>query len=194
MFGRRRTIQEEQGDGSAAARPDRPGAKNRPTPKRRDQEAKRRQPLVQTDRKAARAAQRESRREAQSKARQAMVTGDDRYLPARDRGPQRRFVRDYVDARRSIGEYVLPLMVLVLLVGLFAQQYSGVVFLVVYGVLLVAIVDAVLMWRRIRAGLQTRFGEDVATRGLAMYAVMRAFQIRRTRMPKPLVERGEYPH
>ena len=33
---------------------ERPGAKNRPTPKRRQQEAARKQPLVVTDRKSAR--------------------------------------------------------------------------------------------------------------------------------------------
>jgi hypothetical protein len=30
-------------------------------------------------------------------------------------------------------------------------------------------------------------------RGLAMYAVMRGFQIRRSRMPRVLVKRGEFP-
>ena len=34
-------------------RPERPGAKNRPTPKRRDQEAANKHPVVNTDRKAA---------------------------------------------------------------------------------------------------------------------------------------------
>jgi len=43
---------------------ERPGAKNRPTPKRRDQEAARKQPLVVTDRKAAKDRDKDKRREA----------------------------------------------------------------------------------------------------------------------------------
>ena len=125
--------------------------------------------------------------------RQAMVTGDDRYLPARDKGPERRFIRDYVDARRSVGEYLLPLMLVVLAMSVFQAQWATLVFLVVYAVLLVAVIDAVVMWRRIKKALLAKHGEGHSMRGLAMYAVMRAFQIRRTRMPKPLVERGQFP-
>lgn len=201
MFGRSRT-DETPGDKDVAAtdeaapeedRSTRAGAKNRPTPKRRDQEAARKQPLVQTDRKAARKSDRERRRASQHKRRQAMVTGDDRYLPARDKGPVRRYVRDYVDARRSLGEYLLPLMLAVLLLSLVAAQWATLVFVAVYAVLIAAIIDAVIMWRRIRTRLFAEFGEDTDVRGLSMYAVMRAFQLRRTRMPKPMVERGQYP-
>ena len=202
MFGRSRT-DETEGDKDVAAtegtapeeeRAARPGAKNRPTPKRRDQEAARKQPLVQTDRKAARKSDRERRRASQHKVRQAMVTGDDRYLPARDKGPVRRYVRDYVDARRSLGEYLLPLMLAVLLLSLVAAQWATLVFIIVYAVLIAAIIDAVIMWRRrIRPRLLAEFGEDTDLRGLSMYAVMRAFQLRRTRMPKPQVERGQFP-
>jgi Flp pilus assembly protein TadB len=200
VFGRSRT-DETEGDNDVAAettaseedRSDRPGAKNRPTPKRRDQEAARKQPLVQTDRKAARKADRDRRRASQHKTRQAMVTGDDRYLPARDKGPVRRYVRDYVDARRSLGEYLLPLMLAVLLLSLVAAQWATLVFILVYAVLIAAIIDAVIMWRRIRPRLLAEFGEDTDLRGLSMYAVMRAFQLRRTRMPKPQVERGQFP-
>ena len=52
--------------------------------------------------------------------RQAMRTGDDRYLPARDKGPVRRFIRDYVDSRFSFIELMIPLMLVVLILG-----YSG---------------------------------------------------------------------
>ena len=34
-----------------------------------------------------------------AKQREALANGDERYLPARDKGPVRRFVRDYVDSR-----------------------------------------------------------------------------------------------
>ena len=38
-----------------------------------------------------------------------------KYLPARDQGPQRKFVRDFVDGGWHLGEFVMPAMVLVIL-------------------------------------------------------------------------------
>ena len=52
--------------------------------------------MIVTDRKAAKQAERAKRMEASGKMRQAMVTGDDRYLPPRDKGPVRRFVREEI--------------------------------------------------------------------------------------------------
>ena len=192
MFGRSKTTQQPQAQ--TLERPAREGAKNRPTPKRREQEAARKRPLVQTDRKAARDADRLRRREAQLKRRQAMVTGDDAHLPARDKGPVRRFIRDYVDARHNLGEYMLPVMVVVLALSFIPRAWVfAVVSLGVYGLLFVAALDGWLMWRRLKKLLVARFGEDQVGRGLAMYAVMRGFQIRRSRMPRPMVKRGEFP-
>ena len=48
-----------------------------------------------------------------------MRTGDERYLPARDKGPVKRFIRDYVDARLSIAEFLLPLLIVIMVL-----QYS----------------------------------------------------------------------
>lgn len=192
MFGRGKTLNEQQAD--TVARPEREGAKNRPTPKRRDQEAARRRPLVETDRKAARDRDKLARREASLKQRQAMVTGDDAHLPARDKGPVRRYIRDYVDARWNLGEFMLPVMLVVLALSfvripwVFAAVSIG-----VYALILIAAVDGFLMWRKLKKQLVAKFGEDKVGRGLAMYAVMRGFQIRRSRMPRPLVDRGNYP-
>ena len=57
--------------------PLRPGAKNRPTPKRRDQEAANKRPVVVTDRKAASRAERDARRASMAETRAALVTGDE---------------------------------------------------------------------------------------------------------------------
>lgn len=170
------------------------GAKNRPTPRRRDQEAARKQPLVVTDRKSARDRDKQKRREVLARQRQAMVTGDDAHLPARDKGPERRFIRDYVDARWSVGEIVLPIMVVVLALSFLRTSWALMtVFVLTYGLIAVAIIDAILMWRRIKARLTAKFGADRIPSGATMYAVMRAFQLRPTRMPKPQVKRGDYP-
>jgi hypothetical protein len=192
VFGRNKTLNEQQAE--AAGHAPREGAKNRPTPKRKDQEAANRRPLVVTDRKAARDTDKVKRREAQLKQRAAMATGDDAHLPARDKGPVRRYIRDYIDARWNLGEFMLPVMIVVLALSfiripaVFAAVSIG-----VYGLLLAAAVDGFLMWRRLKKLLIAKFGEDKIGRGLAMYAVMRGFQIRRSRMPKALAKRGDYP-
>ena len=113
MFGRKKTLNDQLAD-AAQAHVVRPGAKNRPTPKRRDQEAANRRPLIVADRKAARGQDKVARREAMARQRQGMMAGDERYLPARDKGPRRRFIRDAVDVRWNVGEFMLPVMVLVL--------------------------------------------------------------------------------
>jgi hypothetical protein len=51
-------------------------------------------------------------------------------------------------------------------------------------------VDAVRVVRGVKAGIRERFGE-AQTHGVAMYAVMRALQMRRLRLPKPLVKHGQ---
>lgn len=191
MFGRKdKTIEAPQDEPAHEARP---GAKNRPTPKRRDQEAARKQPLVITDRKAAKAADRAKRAEASSRMRQAMVTGDDRYLPARDRGPLRRFVRDSVDARWFVAEFLLPFMVIVLVLQFIRTSWAAFAFLGVYLLVLVAVVDGFFAWRGIKKRLRAKFGDDADLKGLAAYATMRMMQMRPTRMPRPQVARGQYP-
>jgi hypothetical protein len=193
VFGRSKTLNDQQAE--SLDRQPREGAKNRPTPKRRDQEAARKRPLVITDRKVARETERVKRREAQLLQRQAMATGDDAHLPARDKGPVRRYIRDYVDARWNLGEFMLPVMLVVLALSfirvpvIFATVSIG-----VYVLILVAAVDAFLLWRRLKKRLVEKFGATAAQqRGLAMYAVMRTFQIRRSRMPRALAKRGEFP-
>ncbi|MBK9476128.1 MAG: DUF3043 domain-containing protein [Tetrasphaera sp.] len=190
MFGRKKTLNERSAE--EALHPVREGAKNRPTPKRRDQEAARKQPLIVTDRKQAKSAARAQRGEQMALRRQAMMTGDDRYLPERDKGPRRRFIRDFIDARRNLAEFMLPIMVIVLAMSFVrTQAVLLAVTLGTYGIILISFIDGFLMWRRLKARLTEKFGGPV--KGDAMYAIMRTFQMRRTRMPKVQVARGQYP-
>ena len=191
MFGRKKTLNDELAPTDETPA-DRPGAKGRPTPKRRDQEALNKRPLIVTDRKVARSTDKVARREAMAKQRAGMLAGDERYLPARDKGPRRRFIRDSVDTRWNIGEFMLPIMLLVLALSLVRTNWALLaVFVLVYGLILVAIADAMLMWRRTRKRVEEKFGQS--EKGDGWYAIMRAFQMRRTRMPKPQIARGESP-
>ncbi|HPK90935.1 MAG TPA: DUF3043 domain-containing protein, partial [Dermatophilaceae bacterium] len=138
-------------------RPERPGAKNRPTPKRRDQEAANKHPVVNTDRKAAARSDREARRVAMAESRAAMVTGDESKMPPRDKGPIKRYIRDYVDARFSLGEALLPMMLLALLLSFIKEVWAlTTVFLLVYGLLFMSIADVFFMWRKIKAGVAAK--------------------------------------
>src|SRR4051812_33455396 len=176
-------------------RVERAGAKNRPTPSRRQQEAARKRPLVPTDRKAAGKSNRQANRLARLTQRQAMLSGDEANLPLRDKGPAKRFIRDYVDARWNVGEFMLPVMVLVLVLTFLGNRFPWalmLVFVLVYGLVLAGVIDAFFMWRRLRARLVTRFGEE-PPRGSAWYAVTRAFQMRHSRLPRPQVDPGATP-
>lgn len=171
-----------------------PSGKGRPTPRRRESEAARRKPLVPADRKAAARASRVAAKAVRAREQAAMQSGDDRYLPPRDKGPVRRFVRDHVDARRNLGELFLPASIVVVLALMLTGQ-SQVAGLLVIAVLYLfigaTIVDAWLLSRALKRRLTAKFGE--VQRGATMYGVLRAFQMRRTRLPKPQVARGEYP-
>lgn len=168
-----------------------PGKKGRPTPKRRDQEAARRRPLVPEDRKQAKRTAREEARQARMKQREAFNRGEESALPARDRGPIRRYIRNAVDSRWNIGEFLLPLMLIVLLFTLMPSagvQRLGLYF--VWVIVLLGVGDSFLLWRRLKKQIRERFHED-PPRGCAMYAIMRSFQMRMSRVPKPQVKRGE---
>ena len=192
VFGRKKA--DEAGAPAQTSYAERPGAKNRPTPRRRDQEAARKRPLVPSDRKAASNDAREKARAARLRQRQAMLTGDEANLPARDKGPVKRFIRDCVDARWNVGEFMLPVMVVVLALSFLRQTWAlTAVFVLVYGLIVVGVIDAVLMWVRIKKKIVARFGADQVPQGAAMYAVMRAFQMRRSRLPRAQVPRGAKP-
>lgn len=169
-----------------------PVGKGRPTPTRREQEAARRRPLVPDDRKAAKQASREAAREARVRQNQAMQTGDDRYLPIRDRGPQRRFLRDSVDSRYNVGDFFLIMLIIVFVLGLFLppqiQQYSMVF---MWAIIIVWAVDTFTKWRGIKRRITEKFGS--VEPGSAWYTVNRMMMIRRLRLPKPQVSRGERP-
>ncbi|MFF9562166.1 DUF3043 domain-containing protein [Leifsonia sp. NPDC014704] len=168
--------------------------KGAPTPSRRQQEAARKRPLVPTDRKEAARVARQKQAEAREKARIGMAAGDDRYLTARDRGPQRRYVRDYVDARFSIGEFLIPVMLIVIILTFLPwpeMQVYGLFAL--WGFFLIAVIDCFVLGFLVRKRIAAKFGATKVERGLRWYAAMRALQLRVMRLPKPQVKRGQFP-
>ncbi|WP_062378275.1 DUF3043 domain-containing protein [Demequina pelophila] len=172
-----------------------PVGKGRPTPKRKEQEAARRRPVI-ADTKAAKKAQRERQREMREKEYQAMRRGDERNMPLEHRGPERRFLRDYVDARTGLGEFLLPLSIVFVVLSLMvpASSYAGFGLIILfYTLVLVVAVDTFLMIRRIRKAFDGKFGAGRMPRGWVFYVIARHLNIRRFRVPKPVVKRGEFP-
>jgi hypothetical protein len=168
--------------------------KGRPTPSRREAEAANKaRAKVPRTRKEQAAARRLARTESSGKMREAMKTGDDRYLPARDRGPVRRFIRDWIDSSFWILQLMLPAMIVFLVFG-----YSGSTTLATYAnlalpaMLLVVLVEGFRMRGKLRKEIARRFPDDPdAQKGATMYAVLRALQVRFLRMPKPQVKTGQ---
>lgn len=171
--------------------------KGRATPTRKEAQAARQRPLVINDRKLAKEKAKQQRQEAYALQQQAMVTGDERYLPLRDRGPARRFARDYVDARWSIAELFMPLAFLVVLVMLTAARYPQIALgatVVMYAMIFAGITDALAMVWFLRKRLAERFQPGEIPPWTGSYAFQRSFMLRRFRMPKPQVRRNEWPH
>lgn len=169
-----------------------PGKKGRPTPTRKEQEAAHRRPLVPKDRRAASQQSRAQMATEREKARIGMANGDERYLLARDKGPQKRFARDFVDARFNVGEILLPMLVIVILTYFF-PQVATYALLAIWVVILFVVIDCVILGFRVRRRLAEKFGADKVERGIRWYVTMRALQLRPLRLPKPQVKRGETP-
>lgn len=168
------------------------GGKGRPTPTRKEAEAaaKARAKVPRT-RKEMLAAQRLAKSESSAKVRAGMKSGEERYLLPRDKGPVRRFVRDFVDSRLSFVELLIPLLIVTMVLG-----YSGSAALrsigntLLLGTVLLVIVDMFSLRMRLRRQLAQRF-PDEPTKGLTYYAITRALQMKFMRLPKARVKLGQ---
>ncbi|MWA10647.1 DUF3043 domain-containing protein [Streptomyces sp. BA2] len=168
--------------------------KGRPTPKRSEAQTQRRSVAnTPVTRKEAAKRQRDARRVQMDKQRQALASGDERYLPARDKGPVRKFARDFVDSRFCIAEFFLPLAVIILVLSMVRiPQLQNIALLLWLFVIVLIIVDSVTTAVRLKKRLNERFPSE-SKKGAVAYALMRTLQMRRLRLPKPQVKRGERP-
>ncbi len=183
-------------DGPAEAKQPRSpaeAAKGRPTPKRSEAERHRRQPITGSRAPATPRTPEDKTRARGERSRkyEAMKKGESWALNPRDRGPAKALARDYIDSKRRISEYYMYILV-ILLAAVFLrnkteQQYISPLVLVL---VVIIVIDAQVIRRSLRKLVGERLPGE-STRGLTMYAVMRALQIRRFRMPAPRVRPGE---
>jgi hypothetical protein len=168
--------------------------KGRPTPRRNEAQGRRQgpPPPPPTTRKEAYRRMREQQAARRADVRSGAARGDDAYLPARDRGPVRKTVRDVVDARRNVGSWFLAIAG-VALIGTFVPSAAvrGYASFLLFGFFLLLIVDSVVLNRKIKRTLAERFPAGTEkVRGASWYGISRATMIRRWRFPKPEVPVG----
>jgi hypothetical protein len=205
------TATSEAASTSAAFRGSRTTApKGRPTPKRDTANRLRKRgpvapaPMTMGEARARRKLlagpklSREERREDKAKRRarmadrrERMMAGEEAYLLPRDQGPIRRFVRDVVDSRRNALGLTTPSL-LVLLFMMFGvpqlQIYMSPAMMVLLAVMAI---DGILLSRKVSKLVDAKFPDNTESRWkLGLYAVGRAYQLRRMRTPRPQVNRG----
>ena len=181
------------------------GKKGRPTPKRKAAEAARIRPLVPKDRKEAKRAARAARNARFDAEQRAMITGEEKYLPARDKGAARRFVRDYVDARHSFSEWILACMMVSIILLMVTRMFTNSIPLhlqayalygaaaLMYGSFIITAIEAFFVWRKIkRVFTEAHPREDIPSR-TGYYTFSRMIMPRRWRSPRPQVDRGQFP-
>jgi len=167
-------------------------SKDAPTPKRKDKEALNKVNAITSPvTKASKVRDKSALKAQRLAAREAYMRGEESALPARDRGPARRFVRDYIDSRRNVGEYFLPAVAIVLVLSVVHNKFvSLIAILFMYVAMLYTVISGFFVTRKIRKVMEERFpGEP--TKGLGMYGWLRSTQMRRMRAPAPRVKRGD---
>jgi len=182
--------------------------KGRPTPKRRDAQKRRRQPMPGNQKEAAKI-RRERTKEARALQRKALLSGDEKNLPARDAGPAKRLARDIVDTRFTFGQVFFGLILVTLFAAVIttpsskkhivngkavapANTLGALVTALSIVVLIMVFTDSIRIGRRARRAVEERYGAKQSL-GITGYAAMRAMQPRRMRRPPPAVKRGDAP-
>lgn len=194
MFGLKKTTETpavEESVEETQARLD--GAKKGPTPKRKDQVAARQRPLVAADRAQAKVADRQRRADDQAKIRQGMATGEEKFLLPRDRGPQRRYARNFADARTCFAEFFFPFVIVFFIVSigfspLLGLQGQAIATISMYIIFALVAADMFVTSRMLKRRLVAKFGST--ERGVIWYGTFRTMQMRFMRQPKPQVKRG----
>src|ERR1700722_2260920 len=205
LLGRKKDTAEEAG---AADEPTSPGKttapKGRPTPRRdvkrrpvapapmTSGEARRRRrdtKLTRAERREVKAAQREN----MTDRRERMMAGEEGYVLARDKGPERRYVRDVVDSRGNVLGLFMPLAFGLILLSFASPPQIAV--LLSYGMVAlvpIMLIAGFLLGRRINKLVDQKFPKNTESGWrLGLYAASRASQLRRMRAPRPHVKRAD---
>ncbi len=204
----RRKTADQASDTAVAVVPQAPAVgKGRPTPKRSEAQGRRGPvaPPPKTQREAVKRSKevgktltKDEKRVASGERRERMMRGDDAYVLPRDRGPVRAFVRDVTDSRRNIAGILLPVALLSFIILLIRNQTVQLIGpLILLVAIVAAVADSIVFGRQLSRRVAEKFpkgdpsGLSVKPRSLAFYAFNRACLIRKWRVPRPRVTRGD---
>lgn len=181
----------------------RAGKKGKATPKRKEAQSMSYVPLVPDpkDRKAHQKVERARIRARQDKEYEAMERGDVSHMPAAERDPMRIYVRQWIDARWNISEWFMPAALLLLIVSFAFTSVNPMVAYVLaiamYVYMLLVVIDLIVMWVLLKKSMREHGyktdRESLKSRRIGSYAISRALQVRRWRMPKPTNKHGQWP-
>ena len=108
----------------------------------------------------------------------------------RDRGPERLLARNVVDSRRTVAEFFLPIVLIILLTSLIGvPAVLAASTIITLAAMILLIVDLTILGSRVKREVRKRFPDDPG-KGHVLYAITRASQLRRLRLPKPQVKPG----
>lgn len=183
-----------------------PGTKKtQPTLKRKEAQKLSYLPLVPDpkDRKERNKVERKRVRLKQDREYVAMETGDVANMPKAERSPIRTFARDWIDARYNLGEFFIPIALILLVGSISLSSFSSVLgfvlAMIMYVYMVAVLVDLTVLWITLKRSL-IKHGKWDGKRSslhrerLLTYAISRAIQIRRFRVPKPSEKkRGHWP-
>lgn len=164
--------------------PRQPRKKEAPTRTRKQAEAERMERLHPTlSPKEQRKRDRAARAEAQAEA-----------FDKQERSPERVLLRNFVDSRWTINEFMLPAMILIMAAVMLTTNnlaLSSTIALGLWVLMAAAIINTFFMWRSFKRLLDERL-PGTPKRGLLMYMFNRALMIRRFRRPTPVIPRGGF--
>lgn len=196
----------DEEEAAPAAGPRMPGMKkDQPTLKRKDAQKLSYLPLVPDpkDRKERNKVERKRVRLKQDREYVAMETGDVANMPKAERSPIRTFARDWIDARYNLGEFFIPVALILLIGSISLSSFSSilgfVLAMIMYVYMAAVLIDLTVLWITLKRSLIKHGkwdGKRSALRKerLLTYAISRAIQIRRFRVPKPVEKkRGRWP-
>lgn len=165
-------------------------AKENPTPKRKDKEKENRRPIIIKDKKEAKKRSKILAEQTRQREYEAMQKGDINNMPERDKGPEKAYIRDFVDYKYRISEFFMLLAILMLIIMFIPLPNSNTVsffsVISVYIYILACIIEMGLVWFQCKKGLKQKFGEKLVFKksGYLYYMSMRMLQFRKLRLPK----------
>lgn len=177
--------------------------KKGPTPTRKQAQQRNYRPVVSSsaalskaEKRELRQQQREKQNEAWQVEQEAMRTGDERNMPARYKGVERRFARDYVDARFDLAAAFIPMAILFLFTIFLQGTYPKAYFwatIAFYVIFIAMAIDAWIAARNARILVAYKFGEKRVPHRLMWDTFLRVFMPNRWRRPCPQTKLGHYP-